>query len=103
MSSDNGSQTAAVKFERLLVEVRADATAMLNEANAGKPTAVGVHDLRAVLDEPADVERRVLAGGPLEPRETRALAAARIVIDTWPFDLPLGVKIMDLAALYDAI
>jgi hypothetical protein len=103
MSTHVIDQAAAVKFESLLVEVRAEATAMLGEVNAGKRTSVGVHDLNAVLDELADVERRVLSGGPLEPRETRALAAARIVIDTWPFDLPLGIKIMDLAALYDAV
>lgn len=65
----------------------------------GKPSPSDVDQLDAFLKELASLQSRVGVGS-LPPLHERRLYAAWAVGDSWPFQPPLGHRILDLDAMY---
>lgn len=66
---------------------------------AGEPGPASVEQLDTFLRELATVQAQV-SSGPLPPLSKRWLSSAWAVRDSWPFDNPLGDRILDLESLY---
>jgi hypothetical protein len=86
-------------FLKELRNLMQEVSEQLMRRQAGNPGTGTVDELRFILKELSEIEKRA-ASGKLPPSGDRWLASTRIVTDTWPHDSQLGERICAVADLY---